>query len=83
MVYDALITLTSGRHELVLTRDKLMLIDVDVLGEFWSVKNFELNELCKGHPFLIDRTVTSQVNALETWELVLGVLINAERYFTC
>ena len=75
-VYDPLVLLPRW-HKLVLTRHKLLLVIV-VRGEAWGVKDVELDQLCEGHPLLINGTVACEVDTLEAWEVVLGVLVDAK-----
>lgn len=68
------------RHELVLARHQLLSSAVDIGGETWRVKYVELDQLGKRHPLLINRAVTSEIDALEAREFVLGVLVHAKRH---
>ena len=74
---DDLLLVLAGGYESVLVRHQILLLVVQVCGEFWRVKNIEGDDVGQGSPLLVNWTVPRQVNALEARKLVFLVLIHA------
>ena len=68
----------AGGDEPVLVWHQVLLLVVQVCGEFWRVENVKGNDVGQGSPLLVNWTVPRQVYALEAWELVFLVLIHAQ-----
>jgi len=71
----------AGGHETVLIWHQVLLLVVQISGEFGRIEDVEGDNIRKGSPLLINRTVPGQVNPLEARELVLLVLENAQGDF--
>ena len=71
-----MLVLASG-HEPILVRHQVLLLIVQVCGEFWRVENIKGDDVGQGGPLLVNWTVSCQVNALKARELIFLVLIYA------
>ena len=82
LLIDDLLLVFLGRDESISIWDQVrVVVIVEVGRQLRSVKNVESYDVGECGPFLIYRAVTGQIDALEAWELVFLVLIDAKRDF--
>ena len=82
LLIDDLLLVFLGGDESIRIWDQIrVVVIVEVGRQLWSVKDVESNDIGECSPFLIDRTVTGQVDTLEAWKLVFLVLVDAKRDF--
>ena len=81
LIDDLLLVFLRGDESISIGDQVRVVVIVKIRRQLWSVKNVESYDIGECGPFLIYRAVTSQIDALEAWELVFLILIDAKRDF--
>ena len=77
LIDDLLLVFLRGDESISIGDQVCVVVIVEIGWQFWSVKNVESYDIGECGPFLIYRAVTGQIDALEAWELVFLVLVDA------